>query len=109
MASSILDVYKRQSKWYYQYNLNGVGSYPKISGLPEPTTGDELNLSISLDREALTVIVNDTKVTKNDQNLMKLAEKVQDTSRFGVKTNGASTISFADMTLNGKDCMERCV
>ena len=98
--------YDPTSKWYYQYSVNGKGNYPNISGLPELIPGEELNLSISLDREALTVIVNGTKVTKNDQNLMKLAQLVQDKSRFGVKTNGYSTISFADMTLNGKDCME---
>ena len=39
------------SGWYYQYNLNGNGSYPKISGLPDPVEGEELQMSISLNRE----------------------------------------------------------
>ena len=46
--------YDPSSKWYYQYKLNGSESYPQIPGLPEPVIGEEMQISISLNRETLS-------------------------------------------------------
>ena len=98
--------YDGSSKWYYQYNLNGSGSYPGIAGLPDPVEGEELSMSISLNRETLSVTVNGTTVRVTNQDLISFAEKTKDQGRFGVKTNGATSISFADVKYNGENCME---
>ena len=94
------------SKWYYQYKLNGSESYPKISGLPEPVEGQELQMSVSLNRETLSVTVNGTTVRVTNQALISFAEKTSGKGRFGVKTNGATSISFADMKYNDTNTME---
>ena len=94
------------SKWYYQYSLNGNGSYPNISGLPEPVAGEAMNMTISLNRETLSVTVNG--VTKNitDQSLIKFADQNNGKGRFGVKTNGGTSISFTDVTYGQTSCMK---
>ena len=94
------------SKWYYQYKLNGSESYPKISGLPEPVEGQELQMSVSLNRETLSVTVNGTTVRVTNKALISFAEKTSGKGRFGVKTNGATSISFADMKYNDTNTME---
>lgn len=94
------------SKWYYQYKLDGKEEYPKITGLPDPVAGEEMKLTISLSRETLSINVNGTSVNVTNQNLIKFAEKTSGKGRFGVKTNGQTSISFADATLNGVNCME---
>ena len=94
------------SKWYYQYKLNGSESYPQISGLPEPVEGQELQMSVSLNRETLSVTVNGTTVRVTNQALISFAEKTSGKGRFGVKTNGATSISFADMKYNDTNTME---
>ena len=94
------------SKWYYQYKLNGSESYPQISGLPEPVEGQELKMSVSLNRETLSVTVNGTTVRVTNQALISFAEKTSGKGRFGVKTNGATSISFADMKYNDTNTME---
>lgn len=98
--------YDSTSKWYYQYKVDGKGSYPKLSGFPEITEGEELKISISLSRETLSVTVNGTTVRVTNQDLISLAEKNSGKGRFGVKTNGATSISFADMKYNGINTME---
>jgi endo-alpha-N-acetylgalactosaminidase len=98
--------YDSASKWYYQYKLNGSESYPKISGLPEPVEGQELQMSVSLSRETLSVTVNGTTVRVTNQALISFAEKASGKGRFGVKTNGATSISFADVKYNGTSTME---
>ena len=94
------------SKWYYQYKLNGSESYPQISGLPEPVEGQELQMSVSLNRETLSVTVNGTTVRVTNKALISFAEKTSGKGRFGVKTNGATSISFADMKYNDTNTME---
>lgn len=97
------------SKWYYQYRWNGSESYPGISGLPEPTEGEELSLEISLNNETLSVTVNGTTVRVTNQTLKNMAESFESSNgslgKFGVMTKGATKISFADFTYNGEDCM----
>ncbi|WP_066890372.1 endo-alpha-N-acetylgalactosaminidase family protein [Clostridium nigeriense] len=94
------------SKWYYQYKVDGKGSYPKLSNLPEVAEGQELKMSVSLSRETLSVTVNGTTVRVTNQDLISLAEKTSGKGRFGVKTNGATSISFADVKYNGINTME---
>lgn len=98
--------YDPTSKWYYQYNLNGSGSYPALSGLPTPETGEEMTIEISLSREQLSVTVNGTRTSVSAPNLLTLAENLNGTGRFGVKTNGATKVEFADLAVNGTNCME---
>lgn len=97
--------YDSSSKWYYQYNLDGKGSYPSISGLPDPVEGQELQMSVSLNRETLSVTVNGTTSRVTNQALISFADKTSGKGRFGVKTNGATSISFADMKYNGTNTM----
>ena len=94
------------SKWYYQYKLNGKGSYPQISGLPEPVEGQELQMSVSLSNETLVVEVNGTTVRVTNQDLISFADATSGEGRFGVKTNGQTSISFADVKYNGISAME---
>ena len=98
--------YDSSSNWYYQYNLDGSGSYPKITGLPEPVEGQALDISISLSRETLSVTVNGVTSRVTNQSLISFADKNSGKGRFGVKTNGATSISFADVKYNGINCME---
>ena len=98
--------YDSSSKWYYQYNLNGSGSYPQLAGLPAPETGEEMTIEISLSREQLAVSVNGTRTSVSAPNLLTLAEQLNGTGKFGVKTNGATKVEFADLKVNGTDCME---
>lgn len=97
------------SKWYYQYRLNGSESYPAISGLPEMTEGEEMTLSISLSQETLSVTVNDTTVRVTNQDLISYASTLTseygNMGSFGVMTKGATQISFADFKYNNVDCM----
>lgn len=94
------------SGWYYQYNLNGSGSYPKISGLPDPVEGEEFQMSISLNRETLSVTVNGVTSRVTNQALIDFSEENAGKGRFGVKTNSATTISFADVMYGKDNCME---
>lgn len=98
------------SKWYYQYKLNGSESYPQISGLPDPVEGEEMSLTLSLNNETLAVTVDGTTVYATNQALKNFAEVITasngDLGKFGVMTKRATTISFADFTYNGTNCME---
>ena len=98
--------YDPSSGWYYQYKLDGSGSYPQLSGLPAPELGEEMNIEITLSREQLSVTVNGTRTSVSAPNLLTLAENLNGTGRFGVKTNGATKVEFADMSVNGTNCME---
>ena len=97
--------YDNYSQWYYQYKLNGSESYPKISGLPTPVEGEELQMSVSLSNETLAVTVNGTTVRVTNQTLIDFAAQNAGKGRFGVKTNGQTSISFADFKYNNADCM----
>ncbi len=97
--------YDSSSKWYFQYNLNGSGSYPQISGLPDPVAGEEMEISISLSHETLSVTVNGETKRVTNQSLINYETATAGKGRFGVKTNGATTVEFADFKYNGKDCM----
>ena len=98
--------YDTSSHWYYQYNLNGSGAYASISGLPEPVVGQEMAIMLTLSREQLAVTVNGTRVSQSVPNLLTLAEKIAGNGRFGVKTNGATKVEFADMEVDGTYCMD---
>lgn len=98
--------YDQSSKWYYQYKLNGQESYPGISGLPDPVEGEELQMSISLNRETLSVTVNGVTQRVTNQKLIEFSDANAGKGRFGVKTNGATTISFADVMYGKENCME---
>lgn len=98
--------YDTSSHWYYQYNLNGSGAYASISGLPEPVVGEEMAIVLTLSREQLAVTVNGTRVSQSVPNLLTLAEKINGSGRFGVKTNGATKVEFAELEVDGTYCMD---
>lgn len=98
--------YDPSSKWYFQYKVDGAGSYPKIPGLPDIAEGEEIQMSVSLSRETLSVTVNGTTSRVTNQSLISLAEKTSGKGKFGVKTNGATSISFAEVKYNGTNVME---
>lgn len=95
------------SKWYYQYNLNGSGGYPHISGLPDPVEGEPLNLSIALNNETLEVTVNGITQRVTNQDLINFTKQTAGKGHFGVKTNGdSSSISFSNVVYNNTNCMK---
>lgn len=94
------------SGWYFQYRVDGKESYPKLTGLPAAVAGEEMSMSIALDRETLSVTVNGTKVSSSVPDLVAFADSYSGQGRFGVKTNGQTKIEFADVTYNGTNCME---
>ena len=98
--------YDKTSKWYIQYNVNGSGSYPALSGLPDPVQGEAMDIEIALSRETLQVFVNGEKAGGSQPNLLTLTEKLNGKGKFGVKANGQTKVQFADMTLNGENCMD---
>ena len=102
--------YDNSSKWYYQYKWNGTESYPKISGLPDPVEGEEMNITISLSNETLAVTVNGTTAYSTNQTLKDMAaaltESYGNLGKFGVMAKGANAhIEFADFTYENVDCM----
>ena len=68
-----------------------------------------MSLTISLSNETLAVTVNGTTAYATNQTLKDMAnsftESYGDLGKFGVMTKGATTISFADFTYDGTDCM----
>ena len=95
------------SKWYYQYELNGNGSYKGIGNLTDTVEGEETAVTLSLSNETLTVTVNDETTRVTLQEFIAYGKANAQRGTFGVKTNGAGTsISFADVKYNGTDCME---
>lgn len=97
--------YDTSSGWYYQYKVDGAGSYPKLDGLPTPSNGTGMGIEISLSREQLAVSVDGKKTSVSAPNLQKLTDKLNGTGKFGVKTNGATKVEFSDLKVNGIDCM----
>lgn len=98
--------YDTSSKWYFQYNINGSGAYPKLSGLPDPQLNEVLDITITVSRENLTVIVNGEKATQSVQALTPISDSINGTGHPGVKTNGATKVEFADFKVNTTNCME---
>lgn len=97
------------SGWYYQYKVNGNGSYPKISGLPTPKKGEPMNISISLGRETMVVNVNGVEKKVTNQDFFALSEKVnaaQDRAKFGVMTKGSTSVEFSNVMLGNEKLTE---
>ena len=97
--------YDKSSKWYYQYKINGQENWPGIPGLPDPVPGEELTMSVALDRETLVVNVNGKEVKVPNSSLLPFSEQenLKNNGRFGVKTLG--TLEFTDVMLGQTDCM----
>ena len=64
-----------------------------------------MTIEISLSREQLAVTVNGTRTSVSAPNLLTLAEQLNGTGRFGVKTYGVTKVEFADLTVNGTNSM----
>ncbi len=97
--------YDPTSKWYFQYKVNGTESYPKLSGLPDPVLNETMEISITVSRENLTVIVDGKKVTQSVQALTPISDSINGEGHPGVKTNGSAKVEFSDFKIGTKDCM----
>ena len=86
--------YDPTSKWYFQYKVNGTESYPKLSGLPDPVLNETMDISITVSRENLTVVVDGKKVTQSVQALTPISDSINGEGHPGVKTNGATKVEF---------------
>lgn len=91
-----------QSHWFYEYKVNGGGSYSTISGLPDQTDGSRTDFSISVSREALTVKVNDTIKSVNVQDFVSLMEKAGGNGRFGFRGGNPTSFHFTDAKVNNE-------
>lgn len=99
--------YDKTSKWYYQYQNGSNGSYPQLSGLPNPVPGEPMQVSVALSRETLVVKVNEATVSVPDQSLLSLTEEVNGDGKFGFMAKGnTAKLEFADFTLNQQNCMD---
>ena len=92
--------YDTSSNWFYEYKVNGSGSYASISGLPSQEDGSRTNFSVSLSREALTVKVNDTTQSVNNQDFFTLAEKAGGNGKFGFRAGNPTSFHFTDAKIN---------
>lgn len=97
--------YDTSSKWYYQYNINGSGSYSKFSGLDDPELNEILDMTITLSRENLTIVVNGEKVSQSIQALTPISDTINGAGHPGVKTNNETKVEFADFKVNTVNCM----
>ena len=102
--------YDNSSKWYYEYKLNGSGSYAPISGLPDPVAGEELSFGVSLSQETLSVTVNGTTANTAVQAFLNWANTITSANgnlgKFGIMSKGSTDrISIADVKYNNADCM----
>lgn len=110
--------YDSQSKWYYQYRY-GINneSYASISGLPEVTEGEKVNLSIGLNNETLEVTVNGTAASVQNQAFISWRDAIKAQAagetdatamlgNIGVMSKSSNKkISFTDAVLGTADCM----
>ena len=61
--------YDSSSKWFYEYKVNGEGSYASMAGLPDQADASRTTFSVALSRETLTVSVNDARANITNQAL----------------------------------------
>ncbi len=85
--------------WYYEYKVNGSGSYPTIAGLPAPEPGKRMKVVISSSREALTVSINNVRKALNNEDIMKLTEKANGEGKFGFRSEFQMKYRFTDAML----------
>ena len=95
----------KSSGWYYQYKVSGTEEYPLIPGLPKPVVGKEMTMSMTLDRETLSVTVNGKTASVPNSKLLPFSEQenLKTGGRFGIKTMG--TLDFTDAMLGTTDAM----
>lgn len=93
--------------WYYEYKVNGTGSYPSLSELPSVTDGTRTTISVSLSRETLVVNVNGTEQKVTNQDLITLAETAGSDGKFGFRAgkygDQHTSFHFTDAKLNNTD------
>ena len=94
--------YDSSSKWYYQYKVNGSGSYASIAGLPDQADASRTTFAVSVSREALEVTVNGVRKSVNNQNFFTLAENAGENGRFGFRLGAPTSFHFIDAKLNNE-------
>ena len=71
--------------WYYEYKVDGAGAYPSLDSLESNSDDSNVDFYVALTHESLTVKVNDTTQTVNNQALYTLAEKADGAGKFGFR------------------------
>ncbi len=94
--------YDSSSKWYYEYKVNGSGSYASIAGLPDQADASRTTFAVSVSREALEVTVNGVRKSVNNQNFFTLAENAGENGRFGFRLGAPTSFHFIDAKLNNE-------
>lgn len=97
--------------WYYEYKVDGTGTYPSLGDLPSQADGSRTTVSVSLSRETLVVNVNGVEQKVTNQALISLAETAAGNGRFGFRAgkfvSDSSTqhtsFHFIDAKLNNTD------
>ena len=100
--------YDGSSKWYLQYKIDGKKeSWPGFGGnLATPVKGQEMHVKVSVEREKVTLTVNDTEQSLSNKDAGDFLLKNSGKGKFGVKVNNQSGLKFADAKLGDQNIME---
>lgn len=99
--------YDKSSKWYLQWKDNGQEQYPRFGGqLATPTKGQEMHIKVTVDREKVTLTVNNASQSISAQAAADFLKKQDGKGKFGIKVNGQSALKFADVKLGDQNIME---
>ena len=99
--------YDKSSKWYLQWKDNGQEQYPQFGGqLATPTKGQEMHIKVTVDREKVTLTVNNASQSISAQAAADFLKKQDGKGKFGIKVNGQSALKFADVKLGDQNIME---
>ena len=100
--------YDGSSKWYLQYKIDGKKeSWPGFGGnLATPVKGQEMHVKVSVEREKVTLTVNDTEQSLSNKDAGDFLQKNSGKGKFGVKVNNKSALKFADVKLGDQNIME---
>ncbi len=94
--------YDSSSKWFYEYKVNGEGSYASMAGLPDQADASRTTFSVALSRETLTVSVNDARANITNQAFITLAENAAGNGRFGFRAGAPTSFHFTDARLDSR-------
>ena len=98
--------YDGSTGWYCQFEDANQGSYPAFGGdLPKPKKGEELAISISVNREKVELTVNGKSASMSNQKVGDFVTKQKGKGHPGVKVNGQTSVKFADAKLADADMM----
>lgn len=93
--------------WFYQYMLDGAGSWPELTSLDLQNDDSEVKVSVSVNREVLQVKVNDSVQNVNNKDLDTLMNKIDGKGKFGFRAAKYSDewteFRFTNVKVNGQE------